>query len=999
MTNDTIANLLKTKKALVIQGYPSHQMLSTITNRIHDVANTGKNILIINTNQDSVFATTIAGHLNIIHQYTIIKLIEKLKNNHDSWLKKLGLIIVESGTDIFHDVNQWELAFYLLQDRFLRLQLKDFPSLCVLIEPRRATEPAIKEALPLFDTLELKHNETNAWGETSVHVPKENIKTQWWTIWSSKESQEYLNKIRPNNTGRNVGIIAPLSQFAGQRGIDKKNNLAFMDRKSGELDRLENYAENELFILYRLEEELSWQTLHQFDNFSGCITTYCESGNSWATLHKISHGFQGNILCNVIANNVLLLDYLLYNAACFAEVPLQPLAPRIKRNSAYNTIFMLLQRLKYLKQLSLYTIRSAITAIDDIDGYDTHLDGYDTFINLVKKYFGKATSDQLSLKSSYEWNDKNQKYEVEYDVCFLNEHLNINVDWLEPVSVIDGNTVFEQISKEHVYQNFWVGKLVLYFGKVFQVTKINIEDNIINISHCGNKLLMDYRVQKEINIDNPINNKNKIDSLSSQILYGDNHFHIETFTLSYRITSKNIVANDSKWARESFVFKDVEFSERVYKFGRAIRISLFDSDGKPLFTDNTALAFSAWLNEASITLFPESHEYFISAPQMLDKNNRPNSVITNYCIPELIYAEHLDKYPCVWIFEDSQTDMGLVHSIYDNHAYLLDICYDWLEWYFVDLPATQNQAQVCLQNEKYTATHWFGFGSNTTDKNIDLVGLKNLLESVFSNRGIFNLTTRRKNVKIEIPTNKYLDDKNKDAHHVDCDICGVNIAPETPSVSLSDGRISCQSCHDTAVTSIDDLRSIYENILVDFFAEKFAVNFAYFDIALVDQKVISAKQNKDFIPTSSFDTRAIGLAVLHYADSATSQDSEQQYTVMIESGHNLESSASTLAHELCHIWQYQNLDHDRLEKDYGKYLIEGQAVWTEEAFLNYVVEKGFDCFDMEKIKHQQKAIEARKLADDEYGKGYRLLKSKLASDLSSQHSAYKWLKKHYKKQI
>lgn len=995
---NTITYLLKTKKALIIQTYPNQQLLTLMTDRIHEVANLGESILIINTDgeTDSVFSAGISEYLNIIHQHTILTLLKKLKSHQNDWLKNLGLIIIESGSEIFYDVNKWELAFYLLQDKFLKLQRKDFPNLCVLIEPHRAIEPAIKEALPLFDTLALTYNETTAWAETSVHIPKESIKTQWWTIWSSKESQDYLNKIRPNNTGRNVGIIAPLAQFAGQRTIDKKNNLALMDTHSGEIDRLENYAENELSILYHLEPDISWQTLKQFKDFAGCLTVYCHFGNPWATLHKLSYCFQDNILCNVIANNVLLLDYFLDNAHCFAEVPLEPLAPRIKRNSAHNTIFILLQRLKNLKQIPLYTIRSAINAIDDIDEYTSHLDSYAKFIELTKKYFGEATANQLSLTSAYEWHAKHHKYEVAYYVCFLNEHLNITIDWLEPVKILDGNTVFEEISKEHLYQNFWVGKLVLYFGKVFQVVKINPDKNIVNISHCSNKLLMDYRVQKEILIDNPINDVNKINSLSTHIIYGDNHLKIDTFTLSYCITSKHVVANDSQWARDAFIFKDVSFSKRAYQFGRAIRISLFNNDGKPLFTDNTALAFSAWLNEASITLFPKSYQYFVCAPQILDDHNRPQNTITDYCIPKLCYLDTLGDYPCVWVFEDSQTDMGLVHSIYDNYAYLIDLCYDWLKWYLIDLP-TPKHSQVCLQNEHYKISNWFGFGHAEMDKAIDLMGLKTLLEQVFDNRGIFNLTARRKNVTAELPINKYLDDNYKTLHHIDCDICGVNISPEQPSVALSDGRISCQPCHDVAVTSIETLREIYEKVIERFFAEQLEItHFAQFDIALVDQKVISSKQDKTFIPTSSFDNRAIGLASMH-TDSATYQNDNLNYTILIESGHNLESTASTLVHELCHIWQYQSLDYDKLQADYGKYLIEGQAIWTEELFLDYLNKHHFNYFDAERLQIQQQKLDAIKLKDDEYGKGYQLLKAKLNHEFGGSLSAYKWLKKHYNK--
>ncbi len=73
---------------------------------------------------------------------------------------------------------------------------------------------------------------------------------------------------------------------------------------------------------------------------------------------------------------------------------------------------------------------------------------------------------------------------------------------------------------------------------------------------------------------------------------------------------------------------------------------------------------------------------------------------------------------------------------------------------------------------------------------------------------------------------------------------------------------------------------------------------------------------------------------------------------------------ATIAHELTHIWQYQNWDEKMILSKYGKQyrleIYEGMAKWAEIQYLLYLNE----------ISYAKRQEIVTRLRDDEYGRGF-----------------------------
>ncbi|WP_230657592.1 hypothetical protein [Psychrobacter sp. I-STPA10] len=1003
----TIEGLMDKEGALVINTYPNRKVAISIKNKINSITDKGEHVLILkgytskkineieiheNIFLDETYITTPFNH-GFGYRCSIYDLIDILKDDeYNSWIKKVRLILIESGDDVFYEPNIWETAFYLLQDKLVGLKVQAFPNLLILIKPRNSVEPALKEVLPLYDSK--AKNETTLWRETYFNITTDEVKKHWWTIWSSCESDDYRNKLIPNNSGQSIGIIAPLAQFAGRWGIERTNNLAVFTNESGEKDRLENLDENISQVMYKMQDNVSWQFFAKYEKFSGAVTISDNTGNPWLTLKSLAFSFPDLTISNVVAKQTLMLEYFLANAHCFATVPIQPLSPRIKRNSPYNTVLVLLQRLKHSSRLSLVNISYLLSKIDTQNGDSNYYENdiFGQFKYLVGKYFGETVANQLRFTLLNEWDDEKQGYLNKGFVSIDENYLHRSIDWLQSVEVRDGNNHFSTILKDHIYQYYWVGKQVLFFGKVFTVESIDAHNNLINVTHCNDVSLLDYRLDKYITVAQFPAQWTKVRSLSSVTSYKDGKLVIDSYILNFSVHCGNeIICNNSMWKNPSITVKsDYEFVERDYPFGRVLRIKLLNNNNQSLLTDQSAIALSAWLNESIITLLPEIHPFFVSAPQLVDNNNRPKDVVTNICIPELNFSsDGVKRISCVWIFEDSHTDLGIIRTIYDNFQHLLDLCYDWLEWFLVDskVEVDRRLKQVCLENISYPSSNWFSYGSHVVDDAIDLLGLREAIKNLFGSTHEFKITSRRRRIEKQAEKYKLID--NDTGLIYECDICQKVIAKEETSFVLSDGRISCDECYQVGVTDVAEVKKIYQNLILDFYSSQHEIsNFPDLQIQLVDQTKISQQQNTTFIPTSRFDSRAIGLAVSKGILSSATSLSNSKYKVMLESGHSIENTAGTLVHELCHIWQYEYTDYVKLESKYGKHIIEGHAVWAEESFLDYLNEKPYAEFDDERLAHVRVGNDAHKNSDSVYGKGYRLLIAKMGT---TDASAFKWV--------
>ena len=125
-------------------------------------------------------------------------------------------------------------------------------------------------------------------------------------------------------------------------------------------------------------------------------------------------------------------------------------------------------------------------------------------------------------------------------------------------------------------------------------------------------------------------------------------------------------------------------------------------------------------------------------------------------------------------------------------------------------------------------------------------------------------------------------------------------------------------------------------------------------VRMTDAETIAKHFGEDFVPTPGFDGRVLGFA---------RKDSEG-YSLYIENGSPKLAAMATIAHELTHIWQYQNWDEKAIIDTYGAQnrleVYEGMAKWAEIQYLLYLNETAYG-------KREEIRTMLRK---DEYGRGF-----------------------------
>ena len=160
-----------------------------------------------------------------------------------------------------------------------------------------------------------------------------------------------------------------------------------------------------------------------------------------------------------------------------------------------------------------------------------------------------------------------------------------------------------------------------------------------------------------------------------------------------------------------------------------------------------------------------------------------------------------------------------------------------------------------------------------------------------------------------------------------CDFCGEPIMTLEYDV-LDDGRERCIRCAREAITSLDEFERVYAEVRKTM-CSLYHINLpASITIKMTTADDIAKHTGSRFVATDGFDARAVGVAI---------RAGRGNYTLLVENGTPRISAIGTLAHELTHIWQYENWDDKDIIGHYGKTnslaIYEGMAVLSEVQYL------------------------------------------------------------------
>ena len=126
-------------------------------------------------------------------------------------------------------------------------------------------------------------------------------------------------------------------------------------------------------------------------------------------------------------------------------------------------------------------------------------------------------------------------------------------------------------------------------------------------------------------------------------------------------------------------------------------------------------------------------------------------------------------------------------------------------------------------------------------------------------------------------------------------------------------------------------------------------------VRMTNAKKLHKQLGKSFTPTGKPDARVLGVAI---------RDKKEGYSIFVENGSPRLASMMTIAHELTHIWQYENWDRREILSTYGAAqeleIYEGMAKWSEIQYAYLIGEPAA-------AKREEMQTRMR---DDEYGRGF-----------------------------
>ncbi len=200
-----------------------------------------------------------------------------------------------------------------------------------------------------------------------------------------------------------------------------------------------------------------------------------------------------------------------------------------------------------------------------------------------------------------------------------------------------------------------------------------------------------------------------------------------------------------------------------------------------------------------------------------------------------------------------------------------------------------------------------------------------------------------------------------------CDFCGVELIGGEYEV-LKDGRERCNRCSMTALRTGEEFKEVFKTVMRNmeiFYGIKLNVAIK---VRMTDAKKIAKHVGETFVATPGYDGRTLGFA----------QKDASGYSIYIENGSPKLAAMATIAHEITHIWQYQNWNDKEIISKYGKQnqleVYEGMAKWVEIQYLYYLNE----------IAYGKRREIMTRLRNDSYGKGFIKYSEKYAFSYSQE---------------
>ena len=649
----------------------------------------------------------------------------------------------------------------------------------------------------------------------------------------------------------------------------------------------------------------------------------------------------------VLSKPYLFRDYFNANHHFFIKAPFSALQPCIC-NSRITLAIILLDMLKDGEQ-EMDTIKSYLLKYyksEEIVSIPEKLK------ELFSTYFNDDLAGNLRTKNEVAFDGTKYRTHVKFWLEYPDQ---INLPYLDIITVKDenGNILFD-ILRDLLFQNYIKGQHHSFSGLPYTITDFDQVNKTLYITRSSISNILFYKPCYRIKVDY---NKNALPIKGIHMKEPITYYHhigvelaywMEAYETDIEITPKSWISFEKNYEAPDYsggtsksvpVDKDVNPS-RYYSKGKILKLSL---KYPPFYNDSIEdirKMLQILIYEGLQSLFPHHCQYLIVASVGEGDSHLP--WIFNEFVP---YDEIRDGWLSFYFIEDAHIDLGLIGALtYDNISYLMRYIFDYLIW-LTEEPSCPEGYIDYLNRKDFDKLSFLKYGREELPDYFKIDLIINFIRDQFTTKDVDLMQMQQK----RFDHNNILGT---------CDFCRAKMK-NSEMQRLNDGRMRCPECSKDAIDTNEQFKALCEKVKEAFLTHlNIDFNKITYKAKLVSAVELHKVGDYNFSITNGYDIRKlIGLARDRNVDE-----------FYVEDGYKSDETFGTIAHEMTHIWEYNDADFKKLRKT-NEDLVEGLAVWTDL----YLTEK----YGAKKMEDRMNGWIHR---EDEYGRGLRFIMENCPDD-------------------
>lgn len=665
----------------------------------------------------------------------------------------------------------------------------------------------------------------------------------------------------------------------------------------------------------------------------------------------------------------LFRDYFYSNFLFFKNNPVEAIQPQLSK----SRINLSLQLITLLRNNPVN--KESITNLFSQYGITGYSSVHEVISDLFLEYFNYNIKDNFALR----YNCENDFYKGKYckrETYSINDQIfndQNEFKFLKLVSIVDNaeNILFE-ISMNLVFQNFLPGQNILLNGRPYLFENFTTDGPRLQVRKTETKNVLFYKPEYKITFGNDSEEAD----LATQLYY---YRHGNKYNLTLRINEGRInvetsgffefisaynspLADEKQPNRYDLSTFEQSMVRRSYKKGRILELKwelLPDFAEKK---DKITTMLHLLLYESMKVFYPYHHQYIIICSDSQENQKARKTVpwiYPNFIFTNPIEGNYSDKCCTLYIVEDSFTDLGILKSFQRNFDYIMKHLFDLMVWYDEDPDNVLHDTTQYQENiTDRSAFLKYGIKKEIFD-GWDL--MKDFMDQhlPFDNEILYELSRGRKALGLETI--------------VVCDFCQQTFTLNQV-ITLNDGLHRCHECSKMAIDTLEQGKGILEEAM-QLYKDHLGIdmNKYTFEFVALTARELHELNGIEFNPTTKFDTRKL-------VGQAWDLEHDKLY---FEKGYQKEPTLMTIIHELCHIWEYNELNCNQIRRDTETaYIMEGLSVWAEINLMRWGGYEGTaDTCETSRINEES-----------DYGIGFRYIKEHYHTD-----NPFEQIKKHFSK--